>query len=57
MVDLAFLRARHMASPAIQRCLQVIHTTVTHSRTVVHAMYYTAKRRPVEKDAARTHAV
>ena len=44
-----------MYGPAIQRCLLVIHTIVTHSRTVVHVTYYTANAdgRPAEK--AATH--
>ena len=57
MVNLAFLRARRMAGPDIQRCLQVIHTIVTHSRTVVHVMYYTANvAAPAGRERRRTHA-
>ena len=44
-VNLAFLRAKsydRAYGHAIQRCLLVIHTIVTHSCTVVHVTYYTA---------------
>ena len=59
MVNLVFLRARSCDSvygPAIQRCLLVIHTIATHSRTAVHVTYYTANAdgRPAEKAATRT---
>ena len=54
MVNLAFLHARHMAGPAIQRCLQVIHT---NSHTVVYIMYYTANvATPAGRERRRMHA-
>ena len=57
MVNLAFLRARRMAGPAIQRCLLVIHTIVTHSSTVVHITYYMANVAvPTSRERRRTHA-
>ena len=44
------------AGPAVRGCLLVIHTVVTHSRTVVHVMYYTDNvAMPTSRENHRMH--